>query len=69
MAEPTPKSTSINFLLKEMTGKDREATIRADRCMLCTEDAKEFRDNLSRKEYTISGMCQKCQDKIFEPPE
>lgn len=24
-----------------------------------------FRDDFSFKEYSISGMCQKCQDKIF----
>lgn len=25
----------------------------------------EFRDALSVKEYHISGLCQKCQDKTF----
>ena len=25
----------------------------------------EFRDRLSEKEYTISGMCQSCQDSTF----
>ena len=24
-----------------------------------------FRDDLSRKEYSISGLCQDCQDKVF----
>jgi endogenous inhibitor of DNA gyrase (YacG/DUF329 family) len=24
-----------------------------------------FRDNKSREEYTISGLCQDCQDKIW----
>lgn len=24
-----------------------------------------FRNDLSRKEYTISGMCQDCQDAMF----
>ena len=36
-------------------------------CPMCqspiTED--EFRDDLSRREYSISGMCQKCQDIVF----
>ena len=26
---------------------------------------KDFKDNPSRKEFTISGMCQKCQDVTF----
>ena len=25
----------------------------------------DFRDGLSRKEFTISGMCQACQDDVF----
>jgi hypothetical protein len=24
-----------------------------------------FRDELSRKEFRISGLCQACQDKVF----
>jgi hypothetical protein len=26
---------------------------------------EDFRDPLSKKEYSISGMCQKCQDSVF----
>lgn len=25
----------------------------------------EFKDEISRKEFAISGWCQKCQDEIF----
>ena len=28
-------------------------------------DENEFRDELSRKEYDISGFCQRCQDMVF----
>lgn len=31
-------------------------------CKVCSND---FKDELSKKEFAISGMCQKCQDKIF----
>jgi len=36
-------------------------------CPFCKEkiDVKSFKDELSRKEYKISGLCQKCQDKTF----
>jgi len=27
--------------------------------------AADFRDSLSLREYRISGLCQKCQDKVF----
>lgn len=26
----------------------------------------DFRDDLSRKEFEISRMCQECQDKVFK---
>jgi endogenous inhibitor of DNA gyrase (YacG/DUF329 family) len=29
----------------------------------------EFRDVLSLKEFRISGMCQTCQDSVFEEDE
>lgn len=41
----------------------------AGRCTWCGEPVGEFRDALSRKEYGISGLCQKCQDKVFDEEE
>ena len=37
------------------------------KCPLCETriDINEFNNDLSLKEFTISGMCQKCQNKIF----
>lgn len=36
-------------------------------CPICETEIyfRGFRDELSLKEYKISGMCQQCQDKIF----
>ena len=34
-------------------------------CVCCGSLAVSFRDELSRKEYGISGMCQECQDSVF----
>lgn len=31
----------------------------------CGGEAKVFRDDLSRREYAISRLCQSCQDKVF----
>ena len=31
----------------------------------CSVDTDAFRDELSAKEFTISGLCQECQDKTF----
>ena len=37
-------------------------------CPLCSEPISlaDFKDELSRKEYEISGCCQKCQDSVFQ---
>ena len=36
-------------------------------CPMCCNkiDEKDFKDEISKKEYKISGLCQKCQDKFF----
>tara|TARA_R110000824_G_scaffold346176_1_gene532899 strand:- start:140 stop:364 length:225 start_codon:yes stop_codon:yes gene_type:complete len=34
-------------------------------CTYCNITLDEFRDEISAKEYSISGMCQSCQDKTF----
>lgn len=65
MATPTTKSPAINQLLSALAGKDREQTIQGNNCMTCNGSANEFKDNLSRREYAISGMCQVCQDATF----
>ena len=38
-------------------------------CSFCpSKYPLEFKDLLSFKEYKISGLCQKCQDEVFEGP-
>lgn len=36
-------------------------------CPFCNKPIKreDFKDELSRKEFKISGLCQKCQDATF----
>jgi hypothetical protein len=36
-------------------------------CPTCGREIqeKDFKDEASRREYSISGMCQWCQNKIF----
>ena len=31
----------------------------------CKKPITEFRDEISEKEYNISGVCQECQDSVF----
>lgn len=44
-----------------------EVIERVDRgmCAMGEHPVGEFRDELSKKEFGISGMCQSCQDKTF----
>lgn len=38
-------------------------------CAFCGQSALHFRDELSRKEYAISLLCQACQDEVFSAEE
>jgi hypothetical protein len=42
----------------------REAVEKGN-CPTCGKPVGEFKDALSEKEYSISGMCQVCQDSVF----
>ena len=58
----------MNREIMEKLGFGQEMKDIEDRkCPLCKEpiDTKDFKDDLSIEEFTISGMCQKCMDKIF----
>ena len=66
--EPTNKSNPINSMLSSIFGQDRVQTITEGYCMTCEKTgiiATSFRDDISRKEYAISGFCQSCQDDVF----
>jgi len=69
MAQPSNKSQPLNSLLEEITqtvfGVSRSTSIREDTCVTCGNGASTFNDDISRKEFTISGMCQDCQDSVF----
>ncbi len=62
----TEKSSQIEALMEVVAGNKREE----GKCVFRNtypdqKHSLEFRDQLSRKEYTISGMCQSCQDLAF----
>lgn len=46
---------------------DEVENIKKNRCAICGKQVRysDFKDQLSIKEYSISGMCQSCQDKAF----
>lgn len=59
----------MNCIILEQLGL-REYINRYEKglCPICGKSIDfdiEFKDALSRKEYSISGLCQACQDKVF----
>ena len=46
-------------------GRSRKLSLAGNACVKCGEFNLEFRDEISRKEYGISALCQTCQDGIF----
>lgn len=69
MSNPSKKSPQVESFLDSLTertfGRTRTDSIGSGVCVTCGGDATSFRDALSEKEYTISGMCQSCQDSVF----
>jgi len=66
--KPSDKWPVIEMFLEAMAG--RTTAITNHLCLPepigCGKPIGPFRDNLSLKEYRISGLCQECQDKIFD---
>ena len=62
----TPKSPEIEaFLTTLLGGVSRVGAVAESSCASCLCKVGEFKDAISEKEYTISGLCQSCQDRIF----
>ena len=65
MAEATIKDSRLDKMLTNVFGIDRKGSITNNTCVSCKEEALVFTDDISQKEYTISGLCQSCQDQVF----
>lgn len=63
MAIPSKKSAEMEQFLEARFG--RTTAILNNNCALCGGPAVDFKNQLSQKEYTISGLCQKCQNETF----
>ena len=67
--KPSTKEVAIEAELANLFGFYRGVHIAVDECVPepigCGGPATEFEDEVSRKEYSISGLCQECQNKVF----
>jgi hypothetical protein len=62
---PTVKAPAIENILTTITGVSRQDANTSRTCTWCRKPLIPFRNDLSRKEYNISGFCQSCQDDTF----
>lgn len=62
---PVPDVSNIQKRIADVLYPNRIPKMKAHVCMICNGKVVGFRDELSEKEFLISGMCQLCQDKIF----
>jgi hypothetical protein len=69
MTKPAWKTQAMNDALENIFENNRIESIETDVCVHCHKPAVEFTDELSRREFAISGLCQECQDKIFNYDE
>lgn len=46
---------------------DRREAIKERTCPMCKKHWKTFRDMRCKREALISGLCQACQDTVFQP--
>jgi hypothetical protein len=52
-----------------MIGRSHSVARATQTCVSCGGPATEFKDEVSRKEYSLSVLCQKCQDRIYGAEE
>lgn len=62
---PVPDVSNIPKRLADALYPNRIPRMKAHVCVICNGKVEGFRDELSEKEFLISGMCQLCQDKTF----
>lgn len=66
--EPTHKAPAIERLLEKVA--KRTSSIQTNKCVPapigCGQSITGFKDELSAREYRISGLCQNCQDAFFK---
>tara|TARA_Y100001936_G_scaffold246922_1_gene291770 strand:+ start:939 stop:1163 length:225 start_codon:yes stop_codon:yes gene_type:complete len=65
--QPSQKAEEVDYAITSIFGFDRKEQIKSKKCVFCSEEVEldSFKDELSLKEYHISGMCQSCQDRMF----
>lgn len=63
---PIGMAKFLDTVAKKTFGRTRTEAISKGICIDCGKPAADlFENELSRKEYSISGLCSACQGKVF----
>ena len=64
---PSEKAPELEQAISAIFGINRKESIERKQCAICSSEVEldSFKDEISLKEFHISGMCQPCQNKIF----
>lgn len=62
MIERNPK---LQEFIDGIAGRKQSDCAARGICVTCGGGITGFRNEISRREYQISGMCQECQDSVF----
>ncbi len=69
MLIPSEKSPAVERMLTNLFGVNREEAILNEVCVAapvgCGKPVEGFRTDLTAREYEISGLCEKCQERYF----
>ncbi len=72
MTEPIKRSPAMQSALDDLSkaafGTSNSEAISSSICINCKKPVNpetDFTDEVSKREYGISGLCQACQDEFF----
>ena len=63
------KHPALQFMIDQSStalyGRPTSGALALGICVSCTEDASVFHSEIAKREYKISGLCERCQAEIF----
>lgn len=65
MTKSPEMEKQLDYISSMLYGRKRSDALQNNVCVTCGNKVEGFRDELSKKEFGISGMCQDCQDSVF----
>jgi len=59
----------VDILAKQIYGRTILDAKTQNICLKCGKQVGKFKDDISVREFGITGICQRCQDNIFGEDE